>query len=567
VRSLAEMNKSVVLGVTLIVAGIVVWITRPSYRGYKERKFAAQAHEALGKGDQRRALLSAKQALTLNSNNVTACEVMADLADAGNSPFAIQWRARVAELKPTASNQIILAASALRYEQPPCPVAMRALSNAAPQGAQLPAFHVVSAQLALRQGKPAVAETHFETAGRLEPSNRVHRLNLATVQLQSRDPVKSAHGLEQLLALRSDTEVGIVALRSLAQHCIVRTNLTEALTHSAMVLQQPRASFEDSMIHARILREAKKPELAAFVEKLKQRASTNAVQTFALSGLLLSFGEAPSTIGWLKSLPAAMRDTQPVPMAVANAYAVAQQWRELEEYLKGQKWGEQDSTRLALLAFAVRHQNDETVALSHWNNAVKSAFEHPVQLPGLVQLTSGQGPQWRPQLHELLWRVAREVPDSGWAIEALHNSYSQLRDTRGLLATYSLMLERGATNNPLVQNNYASLSMLLSTNLPRAHQFAENVYQADTNNFAFISTYAWSKHLQGKGAEGLQLMSRLNPTILSEPAVAAYYSALLAANGKTNEARQYVAKAEKGEMLPEEKALVARTRAGLSATR
>src|SRR5688572_11126100 len=123
------MKKSTILGVLLIVAGLGVWFGLPAYRASKEKRFAAQALEALQKGENRKALLSAQQVLVLNSNNVTACRVMAELADLSRSPHALVWRRRVAEIEPTRSNKLVFASAALRFEQPPFPLAVQALKE------------------------------------------------------------------------------------------------------------------------------------------------------------------------------------------------------------------------------------------------------------------------------------------------------------------------------------------------------------------------------------------------------------------------------------------------------
>jgi hypothetical protein len=120
-----------------------------------------------------------------------------------------------------------------------------------------------------------------------------------------------------------------------------------------------------------------------------------------------------------------------------------------------------------------------------------------------------------------LWRAAKDFPKERWPLESLQNGYMRHRNTRAVLGVNTLMLERQATN-AAVQNNWAALALLLETNLARAHQLARQVYDRDTNNFAFVSTYAWSLHVQGKSAEALKLMETLKPAELEDPSVAGY---------------------------------------------
>ena len=173
-----KMKKIVIIGFVLIALGATWWLGRPAYRGYKEKKFAAQATEALAKDQPRKALLAAQQVLAINSNNVAACRVLADLADLSRSPHAMVWRRRIAEMEPTLSNRVVFASCALRYEQPPFPIASQMLQEVAPTASNDVAFHLVSAQLALKQNRMVDGERHLEQAIRLEPTNALHQIKI-----------------------------------------------------------------------------------------------------------------------------------------------------------------------------------------------------------------------------------------------------------------------------------------------------------------------------------------------------------------------------------------------------
>ncbi len=67
-------------------------------------------------------------------------------------------------------------------------------------------------------------------------------------------------------------------------------------------------------------------------------------------------------------------------------------------------------------------------------------------------------------------------------------------------------------------------------------------------------------HEQGSTAAGLKLLQGLPGTELERPAIAAYYVVLLAAAGEKEKARLYFALAEKAQLLPKERELVARAR-------
>ena len=92
---------------------------RPADRYFKEKCSAAQAQAFFAKGDYRNAWLSVRQALLVNSNNVQACRIMAELEDAVHSPATLDWCRRRAALSPTTDNKLLLASVGLRYQGPP----------------------------------------------------------------------------------------------------------------------------------------------------------------------------------------------------------------------------------------------------------------------------------------------------------------------------------------------------------------------------------------------------------------------------------------------------------------
>jgi tetratricopeptide (TPR) repeat protein len=551
----------ILLGVVALLAAAWFW-GLPAYRAHKERKFAALARTHFEKGEQRAALLCAQQALVLNSSNRTACEIMAELADNGRSPTAVIWRRRVADAAPSISNFVVLASCALRYEQPPFTLAQEALASAAKAGqpeSYVP-FQVVSAQLAIKQGRIPDAEKFFQQAIRLEPTNGLHRLNLATVRLESRDAEVSKAAHAELVAMQSDALLGGHASRALAAHHAARKDFDSALKYSSALVQRADVTFDNRLDHLTLLYQAKRPEFDSYAAELEKIASTNAVLVFAVTGRLLACDEADKALAWLKSLPATMQSEQPVSLAFADTYSRLKDWRTMEDRLNKENWNEMEFMRAAMLAFAVRNQKDETVAKVHWSKALQLASEHPERFAVLAQLANGW--HWETEAEDVLWRVAKNFPREGWALDSLNNGYMRRADTRGLFSVYATLLEHGATNG-LVMNNYASLALLLGTNVARAHQIAHEVYLKGTNNPAFVSTYAWSLFLQGKTADALKMIEQIPPERLAEPSMAAYYGTILAANGQKEKARAFLERTQTGPVLPEEKALAEATKSKL----
>jgi len=63
------------------------------------------------------------------------------------------------------------------------------------------------------------------------------------------------------------------------------------------------------------------------------------------------------------------------------------------------------------------------------------------------------------------------------------------------------------------------------------------VYQKAPTNAAYVSTYAYSLHLQKKDAEALKVIEQLKPQVLQNPSIAGYYGLILKATGNGAKAK------------------------------
>src|SRR5262249_31071629 len=181
------MRKSLIISaICLFLAGLELWVFgRPAYRHHKEERFIKQAKKYMAESDFRNAALAARQAFALNPGNVDACGILAELSELAQSAQLLDWRRRLADLAPTVENRLLLARAALRCQPPPYPLAAPIPSEIDGSGQDIAAFHVVSAELALKLNEPTKAADEFAEASRLEPTNEMHRLNLAVLRLQS----------------------------------------------------------------------------------------------------------------------------------------------------------------------------------------------------------------------------------------------------------------------------------------------------------------------------------------------------------------------------------------------
>jgi tetratricopeptide (TPR) repeat protein len=549
----------VALTLLLLVGVAGVWWGRPAYRNWKQRRLVAQAQAFLAKGDFANGSLSARQVLSLNPSNLVACQLMAGLAEMAGSPALLDWRRRIAEVSPTPENRLRLASTALRLQRPPYPLTAQILDDLRPGATNLPAFHVVSAELALRLNELDAAQTHLQAAARLEPTNELHQLNLATLRLGSTNAALAAEGRAVLESLRRSTNLGAVALGSLVKDCLRRQDFVAAAAWSAQLITNPRCTTEDRLQHLTLLLRDNGPEFTSYLERLKQRANTNVAEVPGLSTWLIQHDRAEEALRWLTNLPPATRAQQPVPVATTEAYIALTNWTAVQTFLADQRWAELDFMRLAFLSQASL-QRRELTASTHWRSAVREAGERLGALGVLLNLADTW--QRTQDKEDLLWHVYERHPGERWTLRELGRLYQAEGNTRGLNKLFGVLAELNPKDLE-TRNNLAATSLLLKLNLTKAYESAKALYTERPDHAIIASTYAFALHLRGSTQEGLEVLQKLKPEALEDPPVALYYGVLLSASGQPAQARKYLDLAQPAKLLPEEKQLLETARKAL----
>jgi len=531
-----------------------VYFARPTYRHFKEKHSLARAEAFFKQGDYRSAVLSARQTLLVNSNNLQACRLMANISDMIHAPATLDWCRRAVEIDPTVENKLLLAAAGLRYQSPPYPLTAQILGELAPSADGQVAFQLVSAELALQLNRMDDAAAHFEAASKLDPTNQFYQMELAVIRLGSTNPAVAAGGQSKLEQFRADTNLAPVALRALAADRLRRDDPQRALNFIEQLLKMPQATVKDRLEYLGILRRLKSPELAAQLTSLQLQSETNALMANDVVSWMEANGLLAEAIHWLTNQPASFQSQTPVRQALVDCYLNSGDWKSLREFLSNGNWGDMECLRLAYLSRTWKQLGDWLAADGDWRAAVNEADNRLGALNALLQLAI----RWdmKPQQEDLLWRIVQEFPDARWAGNELARLYSADGNTDGLRQLYSRLLAN-SPDNARDKNNLALTSMLLKTNLNQAFQWAEQAH-AQSPDAATASTYAYALQLQNRTRDGLAVLQKLPANDLEQPAVALYYGSLLNAAGETNEAAHFLAIAANKDdrLLPEEKRLL-----------
>ena len=555
------MKRIVLVLLAVLLLGSIGFFTcgQQVYKKFKEARGVRQATAFLAANDLANAMLSLKQILELNPKNLKACELMAEVLEASGSPSVIDWRLRIVEIAPIIPNRLSLAHCALRYQRPPYPITAQTLRDLEPSARDLPAFHNLSAELALKLNRFQDAGWHFQEAARLEPWNELHRLNLDVLSLQSTNSTVAATARCDLEALSCHTKLGPLALRWLVADNLRRNDLAGAECFSDRLVTLPGASFADRLQQLTILKQlvSSHEVFAEKLEALETSAAGNVAEVRALCDWMGSRGLADEALKWLAGLDPNVRRSQPLELATANLYLAKGDWIVLETFLEPKKWAELEFLRMAILARAAWGRIHGVEAANRWRGSLRAAEGRLSSLCLLLSLAHECGQD----AEEVLWRIARRFPREQWAFRDLQARYFASGNTRGLNTVYASLTAAKETEGDWTnRNNFAGTCLLLGTSLAQAHAIARELYQQRPDDVIVAATYAYSQHLQARTREGLTVLGGFRPEALDEPGVALYYGVLLAAAGEADRAAKYLEIAEKINLLPEERQLLAEAR-------
>jgi tetratricopeptide (TPR) repeat protein len=507
-------------------------------------------------------------------------QMMAELLESKQTPMALQWRKRALEAAPNAENKLLLVSSALRFND--LAQATNVFNQIAKSERQGMTYHSVAAQMAIKMGNQSVAIQHIKALTEAEPDNPLHRLNLAVLYATSDKSSDIKTGQTMLEELAAHPKIGTDAVRSLVADGLNHRDLARALEFSRKLISTTNAVFSDKLQHLGILWENPRPfdgrtnlfpqpfaaeqrgksaEFKTYLAGVQKEGAEKAATATALMEWMNSHELTAEALTWANTLSAQLRKQAPLPLVTANCYLALKNWAGLERYLDTGKWDDQDFVRSALLSLCAREQHASEIANSYWQQAKRNASERAENLGLLLQLTRVWG--WTRESEEVLRLSAERFPDEKWPLQSLTRTYMLQGDTVRALGAVKDLLSADK-QNAVAKNDLAMVCMLLNKDLDKAHQLAKEVYELDPKNFGFVSTYAYSLHLQGKTAEALQLMQTLRAEELKIPAVAAYYGVFLAAAGQKEKAAQYLKLSDSAVLLPEEKKLVAAAKAGVN---
>jgi len=536
---------------------IVVFGTYGSkaYTAWRESRLLKRATSTLEKKDFVTSNRLARQVLERERDSLPAFYILAEATEKQSSEETVSWRAQIARLQPdNIDSQLNLASAALRFGQ--IDLARKTLERVAPKAQDLAAFHIVAGWLARAEGNLVEQEQQFAIAVNKDPQNDLYKFNLAALQIRSQDPEKSAQARDNLERLTQVPEFRTGALRALLNDAVDRNDVQAADRFVQQLQMSPEVSFGDYLLCLNFYRKLDAKKFEALLEKVKPVAARNSGDLGLLMDWMNENGLASEVVKWMDKLPDATTAKPPAAIAIAAAFAEQKNWSRLRRWTRNGSWGEEDYLRLAYQGFAARQSRQSSADAEFdtlWRAAQHAATDQPDREIKLARLAS----KWNlPIESEELWsRLSRTSPSRRESLDALYRLYRTNNQVKKLYEVLQ-RLHEASPNEIGITANLARLGLNIDQNTKQAQELAKQTYNRAPDDVNCAVTYAFALYVQGRTAEGLEVLQKLPPEALHESHAAVYAAVLLLDLNQTDGAKEYIQVAKHGPIYAEEKRLL-----------
>jgi tetratricopeptide (TPR) repeat protein len=529
-----------------------------SYRGYqvwKQNHLLAMAKQSAARQDFNTELIWLQQVLHVNPRNMEANRMMAALQETARMPGALIYRQKVLDLNPQSlDDRLALAQSAMLFKD--FVLATNTLASIDEAGRNTSSYHNIAGLMAVALRQLDEAQKHFTEAARLDPGNLVPQMNLAVVRLQSSNTLDAAEAridLKRISQEATNLDLRMQAARELVADAARSKDYDAALALAKSLVQSTNNVISDKLMVLGLLKVAKKPEFQSTLVQYQREASQTPVALSEMASWMMAQTTPTETLAWLQGLPPQMQTNQPGAMLIAQNLMAIKNWAGLELALDKKNWGDLDFSRHAFLARAMRELNLGGTSDAEWALALKDADASKSEQIMLFRMAAEWN--WVDEAEQILWTIVNRYPEEQWAAPMLRQALTVGGRTRPLMQLLVTMSKR-QPNDLGVKNDLATVAMLLEAQELSPFDTAREVYEKDSKNPSYITTYAFSLYQQKNYAEALKVMQQLPPKFFEIPAVAGYYGLMLKANGDTAKAKAFLELAAKAQSLPEEKKLI-----------
>ena len=581
-----RMIAASVLLVFLLVIGF--FSARPTFnaiKGWQARRHAAKAFACIEKENWIEARKEATAAYQLRPTEPQALRAVARFLSRMRQPDALDFWQQLEKLTPlTREDRQDEAAIAIAAgETARAEIAVQALLES--KGAD-PAGWLLAAQLSIQKGAvddaaSALAKVFSDTrtteqqqqqAALLELSlasgseTQDERVNDAWSRLEKLSRGKSATALDALVLLaRRELSSPLGGTGSVpSENKRDNTEVVPPVELSRVLEAHPLAKAPQKLLALDLLEHVDPARHDALVaQAITQWKNGDAADLLALATWLNSKGEFQKTL-----------DTIPLEKALFSRDLFLQhldalgglgRWNDIRKILEGERFPLDPVVQRMYLARCNAQLGETTAAENNWQRAQQAAGGDTGKLMTLGEYAEKNGAANVAQ--SAFDAAATEAPKLRMAQQGRLRVAQRSGDTKkihGVLADMLRLWPREAA----IQNDEAYTRLLLlptdstlnsrPSTLNQVEQLAEKLVQRNPRSLPHRTLLALARLRQNRAADALAVYANLQvPTNALTPSALAVHAAVLAANGKIDDAKTEAKQIKRDNLLPEERGLIA----------
>jgi hypothetical protein len=547
-------RRWLVAAAIVLVVAAGVWAARPAYhkfRLWRARQLAAQAEQLLAQNLWTQANGKAQAALLLNRADPAVLRASARvLTQATNSGALLFWRKLIIARQATPRDRRDYVTLAIRTGA--VSAAAEELQHLLKDETNQPTDLWLASQLYAGLGDQPHALHYAARAEAGDPQNQQYRLFLSSLLYNAHDADQQARARSNLWAMaRAQTAPGLEALGFLAAQPDLNDGQMRELLDALKAHPEAGLAQQWQMLGLQLrLEPARRAHILDAAAAQYQSAAPEVRRQFGL--WLNQQGEYERTLAALPQADALQRND--LFLVFLDALASLNRWEALQTLLTRERVPLEDVHREAFLARCSLQLGNPDGTAAHWQQALAAAERNIPQLVWLADYTARCGAVAEAQR---AWRaIIRCANDPRPAYASLEQLIEQTGSTAALRDLVGEMRQRWP-DDPAIRNDFAYLNALLSEAVPESRRAAEELVKQFPESLTHRTTLALACYRQGDFAAALQAFD--GPGKVWQQAAAsqrAIYAAVLAANGKTAEAREQLRYIPRDELRPEERALL-----------
>jgi len=557
----ARLKGRLALGLfLLVILTFLGFATLPAYRALKRWR-ADQLMSGAEKSVERGALVdayqSARSAYGLDPQNVRALRMLADMYEGSGAAETLAYRRALAE-HGGASPQDRAAYLRTAIRAGRLDLADQFLGKIGIAGRSDPEVAAIAADLLRLRGKPEEArqlEAESAAAAKAGQEGKASLLK-ARGLLDSPDPGTRAAARTDLFQLAKSKEPeGRDALRLIA----ASSDRTESETQELVRLLEadPRATAGDRLLAKSLLLEIRPDWRGAVLEEVKKLyAGGTEEERLALAEFLLRFNDPEGVL----ALPV-VRQGRPFLLRL-DALARLGRWTTIREELVKATSEKQALDPFFIEVFQARvsqELREISMAEVRWKQALAKAAGNPQKVEFLANFAekSGNLPMAAEAYRSMIKFPATAVPGYLGLIRVAEKR-ADIRQLRDIMAE----LSRQLPEDPAPKNDLAYLNLLFNEKVDDSVRTARELVTALPDRPAYRTTLALGYLRQNQPQEALAAYDQTDinwSTAL--PGWQAVRAAVLAANGRDQEARSLALSINWDRLKPQERDLVSQLRA------